>query len=166
VRRSAFFTCLMVCLVPVSAAGCGDDKKDDSPAKAGQSAEGPAPQQLVGEYSMTLKTADLPPDPPPELTEGSKKWTLKIANTGGPGNGPALTIVNDELGALESSHLGVAGQRLVLHDEECAATGEPVQSEYSWAVSGKTLTLTGAKGGCPDKVAATLLTANAWTRTR
>jgi hypothetical protein len=128
--------------------------------------EEPAPADLVGTYAMTLKPSDLPPNPPPELTVQAEKWTLEIANNGGLNDGRAFTIINDQLGALESSRFGVVGDRILLHDEECAVASAPVESEYRWRVSGKTLRFTEVKNGCKDKVALTLLTAEPWTKRR
>ena len=162
-RRTTFAMSAALCFVFALASGCGDKDRSSS-QKPKQPSEAVAPEQLVGEYAMTLRRDDLPPNPPPELTDGSKTWTLKIANTGGPSNGPALTIVNDKLGPLESSRFGVVGQRILLHEQECDATGEAVESEYDWTVKGRTLTFAGGKGACRDKVALTLLTANPWTK--
>ncbi|MEA2472907.1 MAG: hypothetical protein QOE06_822 [Thermoleophilaceae bacterium] len=157
---SAITRAVAITAVLALVAGCGSDKKGTSKPAAGTK----APPQLVGAYSTTLQTKDLPPNPPPELTDGSRTWTLKIANSGGPGNGPALTIVNDKLGSLESSHLEVAGGLLRIQGEECAVKGAPVESEYVWFTKGKQLALKVAKNGCPDKIAATILTAHPWTK--
>ena len=75
---------------------------------------------LVGTYAMTLKPSDVPPNPPPELTDRAEKWTLKVANSGHPNGGRAFTIINDQLGKLESSNFGVVGDRILLHKEECS----------------------------------------------
>jgi hypothetical protein len=114
---------------------------------------------------MTLRSRDLPRDPPPELTDRAENWTLKIANTGGVGNGSAITLVNKQLGTLESSRFGVVGDRIRLHNEECAANSGTVESEYRWKLSGKTLRFTAVKNDCRDKVALTLFTAEPWRRT-
>jgi hypothetical protein len=152
------------CLALAVASGCGsDNNKSASPARK-QSAETAAPKQLVGEYAMTLKSGDLPPNPVRELTDGSKSWTLRIANSGGVNNAPALSLENDQLGGLESSRFGVIGQRIVLHSEECPPTGKPVESEYTWTLKGRKLRFSGGRGACPDKVQLTLLTAKPWTR--
>src|SRR4051794_29993723 len=70
-------------LVAAAVAGCGGDSdaadtsaEPSAPAKA----ERLAPAALAGTYSMTLKHSDLPPNPPPELTDRAEHWTLKIAN--------------------------------------------------------------------------------------
>jgi hypothetical protein len=154
-------------LICASAAGCGDNsdegkKKADSSAKA--PAERLAPAELVGTYSMVLKPTDLPANPPPELTDRAERWTLKIANTGGPNNSPALALTNDQLGLLESSRLGVIGNRILLHDEECAVAPALVESEYRWERDGTTLRFTAVKSGCKDKVSLTLLTAEPWAK--
>src|SRR3954454_18845284 len=78
-------------------AGCGSDDDSDTTAKApAESAEQTAPAALVGKYTTTLKPSDLPPNPPAELTSGSKQWTLTIANSGGIDDGPAFAIANGE----------------------------------------------------------------------
>ena len=101
----------------VALVGCGggDDSSSSSSAAAG-----PPPADLIGAYTTTLKPGDLPARPPPELTDGSNGWTIKIAKTGGPGGGPTLTIANDENGVLESPKLAVGGNTIYLRQEECA----------------------------------------------
>lgn len=155
-------------LAVVGAVGCGggsdaDAGKKGTKASAPTPAERPAPPDLVGTYSRTLKPADLPANPPPELTERAERWTLKIANTGGPGNGPRLTLINDQLGVLETSRIGVVEHRILLHEQECAAAPAPVESEYTWQRSAQTLRFTAVKNGCKDQVAQTLLTTGSWT---
>jgi hypothetical protein len=148
--------------------GCGgDDDKKGAKAPSPGAAEKPAPADLLGTYAMTLKPSDLPPNPPQELTDRAEKWTLKIANSGHPSDGRAFTIINDQLGKLESSRFGVVGDRILLHEEECALTpAVGVESEYRWKLSGKTLRFTEVKNGCKDKVVLTLLTAEPWTKRR
>src|SRR4051794_27086208 len=106
----------LVLLVPavVVVAACGGGG-DSSSSTAGASG-GPPPANLVGTYKTTLKSSDLPPNPPPELTDGSNSWTIKIANKGGVNNGPVLVIANanDRFGTLEGSTLSVAGNTLFL----------------------------------------------------
>ncbi len=160
----------LVLLVPalMLVSACGGDG-DSSSSTAGAS-EGPPPANLVGTYSTTLKPSDLPAHPPPELTGGSAEWTLKIADKGGANNGPVLVIANanDRFGTLEGSTLSVAGNKLFLHKEECANKAGTSytfgESQYSWALNGKTLHLSDGKGYCPDKVALTILTAEPWTK--
>ncbi|HEX8054767.1 MAG TPA: hypothetical protein VF517_17400 [Thermoleophilaceae bacterium] len=153
----------------VLAAGCGGGgaKKQEKPATPAetpvndppvQAKESGAPSDLLGQYTVKLPKADLPKDAPEELTEGSETWTVTLAETGGPGEGPAFTIANDQLGALESSNFEVKGDRILLHEEECAQTGEPVESEWTYELKGERLTLKEAKGACPDEVASTILT--------
>ena len=154
-----------IAVAAAAAAGCGSD---DDNAKQAEQAPPPA---LLGTYSMNLSAADLPADPPPELTDRADRWTLKITASGGPNDKPALTLVNDRLvklqsaeaAVLESSQLGVAGDRIVLHGEACSA-GAPVESTYSWRRTGAALRLTVVKNGCADKVAQTLLTAHPWAK--
>ena len=147
--------------------GCGGGKKKEKPAipaetpvndPAVKPEKSGAPQELLGQYTVSLPKADLPQDAPEELTEGSETWTVTLAETGGPGEGPAFTIANDQLGPLESSHFEVKDDRIVLHEEECAQTGEPVESVWRWKLDGEELTLTEEKGACPDEVASTILT--------
>lgn len=142
-------------------ASCGDDGGSGS-STAATSGEGPAPEELVGTYAMTLKAADVPPNPAPELTDQAEHWTLKIDNAGSPDGGPAFTIVNDALGTLESSRLGVSGDRVYLHDEECAPESAPVESVYSWKLDGDALNFTTVDNGCGDDVVETLLTSEPW----
>jgi predicted double-glycine peptidase len=103
------------------------------------------------------------------VADGGPDWTLTIATKGGPGGGPALTIASgQESDALTSAKLGVSGNTLFLHGEECgnkAGTKTTfVESEYRWNLSGKTLRLTSVKNGCPDKVDQTILTAKPYTK--
>jgi hypothetical protein len=169
VRKRMTTAGLPLLVAPMMASGCGGSSGGGgSKPAASAAAEGPAPPQLVGAYAMSLKPSDLPPHPPEELTGGSAGWTLKVANSGGPGGGPVFTVANDQSGTLESSSLGVAGERVFLHHEECAEkTGyRLVESEYRWSLSGKTLRLSDVKVGCPDKVASTILTSERWTKGR
>ncbi len=166
IRSRASFTAAAL-LAAAGVAGCGGDSdagKSGAKASTATQAERSAPPDLVGTYSMTLKRRDLPANPPPELTDRAEKWSLKIANTGGPDNGPALTLINDQLGVLESSRLGVIGNRILLHNEECAAGPALVESEYTWQRSANTLRFRVVKNGCKDKVALTLLTAEPWSK--
>jgi hypothetical protein len=148
----------------IALTGCGGGDSSSSTATSG----GPPPAALIGTYATTLKPSDLPANPPPELTDGSNGWTVKIAKTGGPGGGPTLTIANDQAGVLESPKLVVAGKTIHLPNEECAnKAGADVKfdnAQYTWALNGKTLTLSDAKGVCPDKVAVTILTAHPLTQ--
>jgi hypothetical protein len=166
-RRLTYANVAVALLIAATAAGCGDSpdegKKDAGPSAATR-AEHPAPAALVGTYSMVLKPSDLPANPPQELTDRAERWTLTIANTGGPNNSPALALTNDQLGLLESSRLGVIGNRILLHAEECAVAPALVESEYRWKSDGKTLRFTAVKSGCKDKVSLTLLTAEPWAK--
>jgi hypothetical protein len=155
---------LAILLAPVLLAACGGEDKA-APAKA----SGP-PAELLGTYRTTLAKGDLPPDPDPVLSDGIGGWTLKIAATGGVDDAPAITLVNDTLesaaagsGTLETSAFTVAGDRLQLHDEECAASG-PVESEYAYKLSGGRLTFTTVKAGCADKVSETILVSHPWAK--
>jgi hypothetical protein len=164
IMRSRLWLGTAALLAVAGAVGCGGDSDSDAGKKGAKTqAERPAPPDLVGTYSRTLKRADLPANPPPELTVRAERWSLKIANTGGPGNAPSLTLINDQLGVLEASRIGVIGNRILLHDQGCAAAAATVESEYMWKRSAQTLRFTVVKNGCKDKVALTLLTAGSWT---
>jgi hypothetical protein len=166
-QKTVMLIALPMILLTIAAGGCGgDDKESGSKPAAPSPAEDPAPADLVGTYAMNLKPSDVPPNPPPELTDRAEKWTLKIANSGHPNGGRAFTIINNELGKLESSNFGVVGDRVLLHDEECAVAAAPVESEYRWRLRGKTLSFTEVKNGCKDKVVLTLLTSEPWLKRR
>lgn len=60
----------------------------------------------------------------------------------------------------------MVGDRILLHDEECAVSTAPVESEYRWARGGKTLRFTEVKNGCKDQVVLTLLTSEPWLSRR
>jgi hypothetical protein len=122
------------------------------------------PAELVGTYTTTLEQSSVPADAPPELEAGD--WELVIATSGAPDDGPALAINNPTKGNLEAPGLTVDGDTLVLEKEECAANGSTTfyDNEYSWKLSGSTLTLTTVKNDCPDHVAETILTSNPWTK--
>jgi hypothetical protein len=88
-------------------------------------------------------------------------------NSGGPGGGPDLDIVNVAEGALDAPALSVSGDQLRLKNAECAGPSGGytfVNDIYRWKLSGNTLTLTTVKAGCPDKVEETMLTSSPWTR--
>ena len=158
----------IVAIAITAAGGCGSDDDSETSSKAPTTtrAEGPTPKELLGSYTTKLKPSDLPPNPPPELTDGSMAWKLTIANSGGVDNGPVFAIANAKLGALESPSFGVQGDRVLLHREECAAGGQPhfYENEYRYKLSGKTLTFTKVKNQCPDEVALTILTSQPWTK--
>ncbi len=151
-------------LLAMSSCGGGDTSSNSSAVTT------PAiPKDLLGTYTMTLKASDLPPSPPPELTDQAEHWTMKITTSGGPTGGPALELINDALGSLEQPALRVQGHQLVLQREECASTmgAAPytyVTSEYSWSIVGRHLRLSPVRVGCPDHVSSTLLTAETWTK--
>ena len=67
------------------------------------------------------------------------------------------------MGSLEAPKLSVTGERLRLIREECAGD-QFVNTTYRWARDGNTLRLTKLGGGCPDKVAETILTARPLTK--
>jgi cell division septation protein DedD len=167
-RKTAILIALPVIFLGVAAGGCAgnDNNEGSSKATAPRPAGDSAPADLVGTYGMTLKPSDVPRNPPQELTDRAEKWTLKIANSGHPNGGRAFTIINDKLGKLESSNFGVVGNRILLHNEECAVAAAPVEGEYRWKLRGKKLRFTEVKNGCKDKVALTLLTSEPWFRRR
>ena len=144
-------------------AGCGGDDNDKKPAVKRVA----VPPQLQGTYTVHLKPGDLPApkSAPPELKPGNKPyaWRVEITDTGGPDNGPTLNIVNVTMGSLEAPKLSVTGERLRLSQEECAGD-QFVNTTYRWARNGNTLRLTKLGGGCPDKVAETILTARPLTK--
>jgi hypothetical protein len=164
VRRGMRSVVLSVAIAATVAAGCGDDDGGASETTSTAATESPPPAELLGTYAMHLKPSDVPPNPPPELTDEAESWTLKITKTGAPGGGPALTIINDALGELESSPVGVEGDHILIHDEECAVSTAPVESEYEWAIDGDELRFTAVASGCDDDVVLTLLTAEPWMR--
>jgi hypothetical protein len=150
-------------LLAMSACGGGENSSKSSAIMPA------VPERLLGTYTMSLKASDLPPSPPPELTDQAKHWTMKITTTGAATGGPALELINNALGSLEQPALRVHGHRLVLQHEECASTSGPapytyVTSEYSWSIVGRHLRLSAVTVGCPDHAASTLLTAEPWTR--
>jgi hypothetical protein len=147
-------------------AGCGSSSQKGPSSSSPPAAAGELPQQLLGEYSTTLKRSDLPPNPTPELTGGSLGWKLSIQKTGGVEAGPAFTISNDRQGELESSSPSATRDQITLGSEDCASTGDSVDSVYRWRLTGQKLTFTPVQNGCPDKVALTILTSEPWTKKR
>ena len=161
-------TCAALAAIAAVATGCGgNNSAGDSPAKP-QSRPATGPAELLGSYTTTLRRADLPQNPPPELTDGSKTWKLTIAKSGGIGNGPTLTIANDKLGVLESSNFVAQQGTLLLRQEECAAGGTERlhDNKYRYALAGDTLRISTIANRCADKVAETILTGRPWSRIR
>jgi hypothetical protein len=150
-------------IVALLAGGCGSSNKSSSANKSIPS--GPAPASLVGTYTATLTKRDLASNRAPELAV-SPKWQLTIANTGGSGSGHVLTLKNKTAGALEAPDFGVSGNRILLRHEECAAGGAEhfYDNEYRVSQTGKTLRFTKVRNSCPDRVAETVLTSEAWTK--
>ena len=159
---------LISALAVMAISGCGSDGDSDQTSTAStKPKEQRAPDELLGTYTTTLKSGDLPADPPPELTDGSKRWKLTIANSGGIDDGPVFAIANSELGSLENPSFGVKGNVILLHREECASGDKPFyENQNRYTLSGKTLTLTKVKNLCPDEVALTILTSEPWTKVR
>jgi len=157
--------------VVLALAGCGSDSSDEGGGAAATtsagSVSGPAPDELVGGYEVTLKPSDLPPDPPAELTEGPPDWRLEIANSGGPVGGRSFAIVNKGLGLLERSDFGIEGDSIVLKMEECASKAgayDFYDNEYRYELRGKSLSFTTVSNSCRDRVAETILTSRPWAR--
>jgi hypothetical protein len=154
------------------AAGCGgDDNNADTGAAASEKQQRrppTVPADLLGRYTTTLQGADIPKTPPPELTDGSPRWKLTIAKSGGIENGPAFTIANAQLGVLESSNFVAQEGTVLLENEECAAPGgkQVYANKYRYTLSGDTLRFTTIPNGCADKVAETILTSRPWQRSR
>jgi hypothetical protein len=143
-------------LLVVALAGCGGSSSSDSTP----------PAELVGTYTTTLESSDIPANAAPELEAG--QWKLVISTTGAPDDGPSLAIDNATKGNLEAPGLKVDGDHLTLVKEECAQDSGYVfyDNEYSWEMSGTTLELTTVENNCPDHVAETILTSGPWTKTR
>lgn len=165
-----------LCVVLVlGLAGCGGGDSDSQAEPAATTAStasdttktGLAPDELVGTYTTTLEASDLQADAPPELKGGGLAWTIRIGNTGGPDDGPYLAIDSDKSGNLEAPSLRVDGDRLLLLNEECAASGEYkfYDNEYRWTLTGDTLEIATVSNSCPDRVAETVLASRAWTKT-
>jgi hypothetical protein len=150
----------------VAMSSCGGS---NSPSRASARSTPSVPATLLGTYTMSLKPSDLPASPPPELTDQAKHWTMKITMSGAATGGPALELINDELGSLEQPGLQVDGNHLVLRHEECASTSGAapytyVTSEYSWSLVRHQLRMSAVKVGCSDHVSSTLLTAEPWDK--
>jgi hypothetical protein len=145
--------CILGLLLVFALSGCG-----------GSDSEEGVPPELVGTYTTTLEEGDIPPNPAPELEPGA--WRLVIATTGAADGGPVLAIEHPEKGHLEGPGLRVDGDRFLLEEEECAQDTGYVfyDNEYSWTLTGSTLTLTTVKNECPDRVAETILTSQPWTK--
>jgi hypothetical protein len=144
---------------------CGSD---DDAGSGGAASPKRAPAQLLGTYTTTLKSADLPADAAEELTHSSLKWKLTIANTGGVSDGPAFAIANEENGSLEDPPFSVSGDVIELHHEECGAGGDEkfYENRYRYELSGKKLTFTKVRNLCPDNVVLTILTSGPWTKVK
>ena len=158
----------LIGVLALFASGCGSDGDSDATRAAStKPKEQRAPDKMLGTYTTTLKSGDLPSAPPAELTHGSMTWKLTIANSGGVDDGPVLAIANSELGSLENPSFGVKGDVILLHREECASGDKPFyENQYRYTLSGKTLTLTKVRNQCPDEVALTILTSEPWTKVK
>jgi hypothetical protein len=126
---------------------------------------GGVPAALLGKYTTELNVSDQPAGAPRELTDGSMRWTLTIAKSGGIDGGPVFGIANSRLGPLENPSFSVKDDLLLLRHEECAAGPKPFyDNRYRYKLSGKTLTLTKVENQCRDQVALTILTSRPWTK--
>jgi hypothetical protein len=149
--------------------GCGNGSSSSTHTSALAAQRAPAvPAPLLGRYTATLQRSDLPANPPPELTEGSRTWKLTVAPSGGIDNGPAITIANAKLGVLESSNFAAQAGTLLLRREDCEAGGNQhfYDNRYRYTMSGGTLRFTTISNGCKDRVAETILTSRPWHRTQ
>jgi hypothetical protein len=156
-RPATLSAALSACAIAL--AGCGGSS----------SSEEAVPSELVGTYTSTLEQSDLPKNAAPELEAGD--WETVVATSGAPDGGPALAInylPEGEDGNLEAAGLAVEGDRFLLEDEECAAGSDGqyafYDNEYSWKLTGSTLTLATVTNDCPDRVAETILTSHPWTK--
>ena len=169
--KRAIATVLVVGGVLLAAAGCGSGDSDEPSASKATETEatigGPAPAELVGTYEVALTSDDLLPNAPPELTSGSRKWRLRITNSGGIKGGRSFAIINAEEGELEDSNFGVDGSSIILDEEECADPAAAYvfyDNEYTWRLDGEQLTFRAESNSCPDRVAETILTSRPWRR--
>ena len=81
-----------------------------------------------------------------------------IATSGASDDGPDWPSTTPRRGTSKKHPgLTVDGETLVLEDEECRRRGTTTfyDNEYTWELSGSTLTLTTVKNDCPDRVAET-----------
>ena len=125
----------------------------------------------MGTYTTTLRDADLPRPVEDEFAECGLKWKMTIATSGGPDDGPVLTLFNrdepERCGRLEGPSLRIDGDTLLLKNEECEQHGVGFlfyDNEYGWKLDGQTLTLTTVKNRCAEGSAETILTSQPWTK--
>jgi hypothetical protein len=155
-------------------AGCGGgEKKQEKPAKTAETPtnnppvepkKSGAPQELLGQYEVKIPETDLPSEAPEDLATVTDVWVVTLAETGGPGDGPAFSIANGQAEPIETSSFQVKGDRIILTDETCAAEGKPVDAEFTYELSGDELTLSSPKNTCPDKLSETILTSKPLTK--
>jgi hypothetical protein len=145
--------CILGLVLALALSACGGSSSDEG-----------VPQELVGTYTTTLEASDIPANSAPELEAGP--WNLAIGELEGADAGSFLAIDHPTNGTLEEPGLTIDGDVLKLNDEECAQTTGYAfyDNEYRFELSGSTLTLTTVKNECPDRVAETILTSNAWTK--
>ena len=156
----------------VAGCGGGGEKKEKPAIPAETPVNDPAvkpeksgaPQELLGQYEVNIPEEELPTDAPEQLSTVSDVWTVTLAETGGPGDGPAFSIANGQAEPIETSNFQVKGDRIIVKEQTCAATGEPVNSEWTYELSGDELTLSDPKDACPDKIAETILTSKPLTK--
>jgi hypothetical protein len=167
--RSLTVPVLTVALI--SAAGCGGSSSDKTTALSTATTQvvdagGAPPAELLRSYTTTLTKADTKAEASKDLRD-QYPWKLTITKDGGVNNSPTVTMTAPPSNVLESSTVAVSGNTLALTGEECAqASGgyTTVTSTYTWKLDGKTLHLTTAEPGCPDKVAQTILTSEPWKK--
>jgi hypothetical protein len=142
----------------VSLAGCGGGSDSQT-----------LPSELVGTYETTISEDDKGDEE--DWRELGLKWRLRIAATGGPNDGPALTLenVDSNFGTLESSGVKVDGDTLTLVQEQCESSDsfdvEFFDNEYGWQLDGSTLTFNEVNNQCDNEVVLTLLTSHPWAKT-
>ena len=103
----------------------------DDDVSCGQPDSGRARRHLHDE----LEESDSANRDAPEFVGGGLSWKLKVATTGGLDGGPVLVIDSMKAGNQEAPSLRVEGDRLLLDNETCYASGsyEAYDNEYRWA---------------------------------
>jgi hypothetical protein len=154
---------LVAALGVVSGCGSGSHPAPtSSPQYSGSGSEAPA--QLTGTYTATISRQDRTGAPrPAELPIG--RWTLIIANTGGPNNGRALTVGPGDTGGV-SFRFGAGGSHVAIgcnDDQDLPTAGSQT---YTWSISGGTLRLTAVSPRCTHGGANNqlILTSHRWIR--
>jgi hypothetical protein len=153
-------------------AGCGGGEKKEKPAIPAETPVNNPPvkaeksgasQELLGQYEVSIPLKDLPQDAPAIASATTDTWTVTLADTGGPGDGPAFSIANGQAPPIETSTFQVKGDRVILKDQTCTS-GKPVDSEWTYELSGERLTFSNPKDACSDGIAETILTTKPLTK--